>query len=124
LLSKHPNNKLKMCCWLIQIVEAYFIFNITNHLDHNNFFTYFSLTMKKKGVLQLGLQLNFWVTMTICNSLYFYTHESYQTSYMSCKRCNSSYMWSHFNATHCNIVAILSQQLLFSYYAIPLWLQP
>jgi hypothetical protein len=27
--------------------------------------------MKKKSVLQLALQFNFWVTMTTCNSLYF-----------------------------------------------------
>jgi hypothetical protein len=26
---------------------------------------------EKKGVLQLALQFNFWVTLTICNSLYF-----------------------------------------------------
>jgi len=29
-------------------------------------------TIEKKGVLQLALQLNFWVAMTTCNSLYFY----------------------------------------------------
>jgi hypothetical protein len=28
--------------------------------------------MRKKGVLQLALQLNFWVVMTIYNSPYFY----------------------------------------------------
>jgi hypothetical protein len=28
--------------------------------------------MKKKGVLQLALQLNFWVVKNICNSLYLY----------------------------------------------------
>jgi hypothetical protein len=28
---------------------------------------------EKKGVLQLALQLNFWVAKDICNSLYLYT---------------------------------------------------
>jgi hypothetical protein len=28
--------------------------------------------MKKMGVLQLALQLNFWITKDICNSLYLY----------------------------------------------------
>jgi hypothetical protein len=31
------------------------------------------LIMKKNGVLKLALQLSFWVIMTTCNSLYFYT---------------------------------------------------
>ncbi len=30
-------------------------------------------TMRKRGVLQLALQLNFWVVEDICNSLYLYT---------------------------------------------------
>jgi hypothetical protein len=29
-------------------------------------------TMKKKGVLQLVLQLNFWIVEDTCNSLYLY----------------------------------------------------
>ncbi len=49
--------------------------------------------------------LSFWIAMTICNSLYFYTHECYRTNYMNYKRCNSLYIRSHFNATHCNLVA-------------------
>jgi hypothetical protein len=35
-------------------------------------FTFGSSIMKKRGILQLALQLNFWVAMTTCNSLYFY----------------------------------------------------
>jgi hypothetical protein len=31
-----------------------------------------SNTMKKKGVLQLALQLNFWVVEDTCNWLYLY----------------------------------------------------
>jgi galactitol-specific phosphotransferase system IIB component len=34
--------------------------------------TFGSSIMKKKEVLQLALQLNFWVAMNTCNSLYFY----------------------------------------------------
>jgi hypothetical protein len=30
------------------------------------------IAMKKKGVLQLALQLNFWVVTDICKSLYLY----------------------------------------------------
>jgi len=30
-------------------------------------------TMKKKGILQLALQLKNWVTLDTCNSLYLYT---------------------------------------------------
>ncbi len=30
-------------------------------------------TMRKKGVLQLALQFNFWVVENICNSLHLYT---------------------------------------------------
>jgi hypothetical protein len=30
------------------------------------------ITMKKMGNLQLALQLNFWITLDICNSLYLY----------------------------------------------------
>jgi hypothetical protein len=29
-------------------------------------------TMRKRGVLQLALQLNFWVVDDICNSMYLY----------------------------------------------------
>jgi hypothetical protein len=29
--------------------------------------------MRKRGVLQLALQFNFWVVLDICNSLYLYT---------------------------------------------------
>jgi len=30
------------------------------------------ITMKKNGVLQLTLQLNFWIALDTCNSLYLY----------------------------------------------------
>jgi hypothetical protein len=78
---------------------------------------------EKKGVLQLSLQLSFWIAMTIYNSLYFYIHECYWTSWMNCKACNSPYIQSHSSATHYNLVPILSQQLLFNYHATILWLQ-
>jgi len=33
-------------------------------------------TIRKKGVLKLALQLNFWITKDICNSLYLYAMNS------------------------------------------------
>jgi hypothetical protein len=73
--------------------------------------------MRKMGVLQLGLQLTKWVAMIICNSFYFYTHESYRTSCMSCKIHNSPYKQSHSNSTHlqfcCN--SSFSTIMLFPY---------
>jgi len=65
---------------------------------------YKNYTLWEKRVF---FQLNFWVIMTIYNSLYFYTHECYQTS---CKRCNSLYILDH-------TLMQLSQQLFFNYYA-------
>jgi hypothetical protein len=64
---------------------------------------------EKKGVLQLGLQFNFWVTMTICNSLYFYTHNYYRTS---CMNCNSLHIRSHSNIIICNFITTILFQLL------------
>jgi hypothetical protein len=64
---------------------------------------------EKRGVLQLDLQLSFWVAMTNCNSLYFYTNECYKTSCMSCKRCNLTCIQSHYGAPHCNWVVTTMQ---------------
>jgi hypothetical protein len=78
---------------------------------------YWLNNMRIRGVLQLGLQLNFWVAMTICNSLYFYTHECYRTScILNCKRYNSLYILWHSNAIHYNSI-VIQLQLLFNYYA-------
>jgi hypothetical protein len=35
-----------------------------------------------------------------CNSMYFYECDCYQTSYMSCNRCNSLYMKLNTHVTH------------------------
>lgn len=43
--------------------------------------------MREKGVLQLALQLDFLVTMVICNSMYFYT--------LSCIRQVVQLQWTH-----------------------------
>jgi hypothetical protein len=63
-------------------------------------------TIKKWSNLQLAFKLGFWVPMTICNSfviqynsMYFYKCECYWTSYMSCNRCNSSYVKQYTYAT-------------------------
>jgi hypothetical protein len=34
---------------------------------------HYTNTMKKKGVLQLAMQLNFWIVEDTCNSMYLYT---------------------------------------------------
>jgi hypothetical protein len=83
--------------------------NIVENFTNNIF-----LLLKKKGVLQLGLQLSFWDAMTIYNLLYFYIHECYWTNCMNCKACNSPYIRSHSSTTHCSLVPILSQQLFFN----------
>jgi hypothetical protein len=31
-----------------------------------------------------------------------------------------TYIQSHYNATHCNLIATISQQFIFNYYATPL----
>jgi hypothetical protein len=54
--------------------------------------------------------------MTVCNSLYFYTHECYQTN---CKRYNLPYIWSHSSATHCKVVATKLQQFFSTTLQLP-----
>jgi hypothetical protein len=65
--------------------------------------------MRKKRCFAIGLQFNFWVAMTICNSLYFYTHKCYRTS---CMNCNSLYIQSHFNTILYNSIVTIHFQLL------------
>ncbi len=67
----------------------------------------------EKKCFQFGLQFNFRVAMTICNSLYFYTHECNWTSCMNCKRCNSPYIF-HPSATHCNSLQLYHNDYSFS----------
>jgi len=73
------------------------------------------ITMKKRGVLQLTLQFNFWVAKYTCNSLYLCVVNQ-QTSSMSYKV-----------AIHCiydinslQPITTQSKQLIFNYYATPL----
>jgi hypothetical protein len=83
-------------------------------LDHGGGLLY---TMKKKRVLQLTLQLNFWVALDICNSLYLYVMSAIGQVARVVIHCI-------YSATHYNSITILLQQLFSNYYATPLWLQP
>jgi hypothetical protein len=66
------------------------------------------ITMKKKVVLQLALQL-----------IIFLRCECYSTSYKSCKSCRVA-IHCIYGATHCNSIVIMLKQLNFNYYATPL----
>jgi len=46
--------------WIKQVMEG------------NRYCTFWHIHNEKRGVLQLALQLNFWVVEDICNSLYLY----------------------------------------------------
>jgi hypothetical protein len=74
------------------------------------------IIMRKKGVLQLALQFNFWVAMTIFNSMYFYVVNVIGQVVTHWK----------YDAIHCNsitkLIANVSKQLIFNYYATPLQL--
>jgi hypothetical protein len=68
--------------------------------------------MRKKGILQLALQLNFWVALNTCNSPYVYIVNAIgQVAKVAIHRI--------YGAIHYNFVATT----FFNYYAIPLWLQ-
>jgi hypothetical protein len=75
--------------------------------------------MKKKGVLQLALQLNFWVALDICNSPYLYA----MSAIKQVARVVRIAIHHIYGAIHYNSITILSQ-LFSNYYATPLWLQP
>jgi hypothetical protein len=67
---------------------------------------------EKKGVLQLALQLNFWIAKDICNSLYLYAMSA-----------NGQVAWVaklQFTIYMVQLIATLSKQLIFNYYATPL----
>jgi hypothetical protein len=69
--------------------------------------------MKKRNALQLTLQLNLWVTLDTCNSLYLYVVSvNKQVSWVAIHHI--------YNATHYNSIAVLSKQFIFNYYATPL----
>jgi len=69
--------------------------------------------MKKRGVLQLALQLNFRVIVKIYNSLYLYNVNVIEQVARIATHCI-------YNATHYNLITTLSQQLFSNYYATPL----
>jgi hypothetical protein len=63
--------------------------------------------MKKWGDLNIALQLNIWIAMTICisftthcNFAYYYGHECHSTNCTSYNRCNSPYMKPYTYAIH------------------------
>jgi hypothetical protein len=67
---------------------------------------------KKRGVLQLDFQLNFWVTLDTFNSSYLYT--------MSVIEQVARVATHHiYGAIHYNSITTLSQQLFFNYYVTP-----
>jgi hypothetical protein len=69
---------------------------------------------EKKKVLQLALQFNFWVEMMICNSQYLY-----DVSVIGQVAWSARVAIHHiYDAIHCNSIATLFKQLIFSYYAI------
>jgi len=65
---------------------------------------------EKKGVLQLALQLNFWVA-----------NDTYDYLYLYVVNVNGQVTWvaTHhiYGATHCNLIVIMLKQFIFNYYA-------
>jgi hypothetical protein len=77
--------------------------------------------MNIRGVLQLGLQLNFWIAMTICNWCCIFT----PMSVIGQVAWGAKYATRHiYDLILMQLIAIQLQQFFFNYYAIPLWLQP
>jgi hypothetical protein len=80
---------------------------------------YVAHTMRKMGVLQLALQLNFWIASDISNLPYLYA----MNAIGQVARVARIATYRIYNATHYNSITTFSQQLIFKYYAAPLWLQ-
>jgi hypothetical protein len=74
--------------------------------------------MRKRGALQVALQLNFWIASDTCNSPYLYVVSAIEQVAKVAKVVTHHIC----DATHYNSITTLSQQLLFNYYATPLWL--
>jgi hypothetical protein len=77
---------------------------------------YVAHTMRKMGVLQLALQLNFWIASDVSNLPYLYAMNAIGQVARVATYCI-------YNAIHYNSITTFSQQLIFKYYATPLWLQ-
>jgi hypothetical protein len=69
-------------------------------------------TMKQRGVLQLALQLNFWVAEDTYNSMYLYAMNVKEQVAWIAKLQFIIYIVQH--------IVTLSKQLIFNYYATPL----
>ncbi len=71
---------------------------------------------KKKGVLQLALQLNFLIALDTCNLPYLYAMNVIgQVARVAKVTTHHIY-----DAIHYNSITTLSQQFIFNYYATPL----
>jgi hypothetical protein len=92
--------------WKVQssIIEKYTGWQMGNNCVNDQYI------IKKMGVLWLALQLNFWVALDTCNSLYFYAMSvNKQVAWVADLQL-SIYM--------VQLIAILSKQFIFNYYAI------
>jgi hypothetical protein len=78
----------------------------------------FNSPMRNCGDLQLALQLDFWVAMTNCNSMYFYGCQCYWTSCMNCNKCNSPHVKPYTYATYATQLQLCKN----NYYVISLQL--
>ncbi len=97
--------------WYLSI----FMFKIHYLLPrHNNI----DNIMRKRGVLQLALQLNFWITSDTCNSPYLYA----MSAIGQVARATRVTTHCIYGAIHYNLITTLLQQFLFNFYATPLWL--
>jgi hypothetical protein len=81
-----------------------------------SYLTLCTIHYEKKGVLQLALQLNFWIASNISNSPYLHVVSVIE------KITRVAKVATHciYATTHYNSITTLSQQLLFNYYATPL----
>jgi hypothetical protein len=104
---------------LVDHLQDVLLFPSTNMIRHPNLHLYnvcnVIFTMRKRGVLQLDLQLNFWVTLNTCNSPYLYAMNAIE-QVVRVVRVATNHIY---NAIHYNSITTLSQQLLFNYYATP-----
>jgi len=70
--------------------------------------------MRKKGVLQLALQLTFWVASDTCNSPYLYVMNVIR-QVAKVTRIELTILWCN----SYNSITTLLQQLIFNYYVTP-----
>ncbi len=68
----------------------------------------------KRGVLQMALQLNFWITKVTCNSLYLYV-ASVNKQVAGVANCNSLYICCNSLQLNYNLIKTIHFQLLFNF---------